>query len=144
VIDTGAERPIGYWLKKLDRLIDGRFERELGDAGVSRRQWQVLNLLQDGPRSAPELQAELEPFLQKAPDELGEAVAGLLSRGWVDSQDAVISLTETGEAQFGLVTAKVAELRQDLAAGISPEEYRATIDVLVRMVSNLESHAGSG
>jgi DNA-binding MarR family transcriptional regulator len=70
-------------------------------------------------------------------------VAGLLSRGWADSQDAVISLTETGEAQFGLVTAKIAELRQDLAAGISPEEYRATIDVLVRMVANLESDAGS-
>lgn len=86
----------------------------------------------------------LSPSFRRHQNELGEAVAGLLSRGWVDSQDAVISLTETGEAQFGLVTAKVAELRQDLAAGISPEEYRATIDVLVRMVSNLESHAGSG
>jgi DNA-binding MarR family transcriptional regulator len=144
VIDTGAERPIGYWLKKLDRLIDGQFERELGDGGVSRRQWQVLNLLQDGPRSAPELQAELEPFVQEAPDELDDAVTGLLSRGWVDSQDAVINLTETGEAQLGLVTAKIAELRQDLAAGISPEEYRTTIDVLVRMVANLESDARSG
>jgi hypothetical protein len=143
VIDTGAEQPIGYWLKKLDRLIDGQFERQLGDAGLSRRQWQVLNLLQDGPRSVPELHAELEPFLQEVPDELDDAMAGLLSRGWADSQDAVISLTETGEAQFGLVTAKIAELRQDLAAGISPEEYRATIDVLVRMVANLESDAGS-
>ena len=98
MIDTGDKRPIGYWLKKLDRLIDGQFERQLGDAGLSRRQWQVLNLLQDGPRSMPELHAELEPFLQEAPDELGDAVAGLLSRGWADSQDAVISLTETGEA----------------------------------------------
>jgi hypothetical protein len=143
VINTGAERPIGYWLKKLDRLIDGRFERQLGDAGLSRRPWQVLNLLQDGPRSAPELQAELEPFLDGTPDDLDDAVAGLLSRGWVDSQDAVISLTETGEAQFGLVTAKITELRQHLAAGISPVEYRATIDVLVRMVANLDSDAGS-
>jgi hypothetical protein len=144
VIDTEHERPIGYWLKKLDRLIDGQFERQLGDVGLSRRQWQVLNLLQDGPRSMPELHAELEPFLQDAPDELGDAVTGLLSRDWADSQDAIISLTETGEAQVGLITAKIAELRQDLAAGISPEEYRATIDVLVRMVANLESDDGSG
>jgi hypothetical protein len=43
-----------------------------------------------------------------------------------------------------LVKAKVAELRQALALGISPEEYRATIDVLARMAANLESDGGSG
>jgi hypothetical protein len=112
MIDTAAERPIGYWLKKLDRLIDGQFERQLGDAGLSRRQWQILNLLQGGARSMPELQAELDPFLQDAPDELDDATTGLLSRGWADSQNAVISLSETGEAQFGLVTGNIAELRQ--------------------------------
>lgn len=138
MIDTAAERPIGYWLKTLDRLIDGQFESRLGDAGLSRPQWQILNLLHDGARSMPELQDELEPFLQDAPNELDDAVTGLLSRGWADSQNAVISLSKTGEAQFGLVTANIAELRQDLAAGISPEEYRATVDVLVRMVANLE------
>jgi hypothetical protein len=143
VVSTGAERPIGYWLKKLDRLIDGQFERQLGNAGLSRRQWQILNLLQGGARSMPELQADLEPFLLDAPDELGDAVTGLLSRGWADSQNAVISLTETGEAQFGLVTANIAELRQVLAAGISPAEYRATIDVLIRMVVNLEGDVRS-
>ena len=143
MIDTAAERPIGYWLKTLDRLIDGQFGSRLGDAGLSRRQWQVLNLLQDGPRSVPELHAELEPFLQEAPDELDDAVTGLLSRGWADSQNAVISLSKTGEAQFGLVTANIAGLRQDLAAGISPEEYQTTIDVLVRMVANLEGNARS-
>jgi DNA-binding MarR family transcriptional regulator len=143
MIDTAAERPIGYWLKKLDRLIDGQFERQLGDAGLSRRQWQILNLLQGGARSMPELQAELEPFLQDAPDELDDATTGLLSRGWADSQNAVISLSETGEAQFGLVTANIAELRQVLAAGISPAEYQATIDVLIRMVVNLEGDVRS-
>jgi hypothetical protein len=143
MIDTAAERPIGYWLKTLDRLIEERFESRLGDAGLSRRQWQILNLLHDGARSMPELQDELEPFLQDAPDELDDAVTGLLSRGWADSQNAVISLSKTGEAQFGLVAANIAELRQDVAAGISPEEYRATVDVLVRMVANLEGNARS-
>lgn len=143
MIDTAAERPIGYWLKTLDRLIDGQFESRLGDAGLSRRQWQILKLLRDGARSMPELQDELEPFLHDAPDELDDAVTGLLSRGWADAQNAVISLSQTGEAQFGLVRANIAELRQDLAAGISPEEYRATVDVLVRMVANLEGNPRS-
>ena len=133
-----TERPIGYWLKKLDRLIDGQFERQLGEAGLSRRQSQLLNLLEDGPRSAPELQTELEPFLQDEPDELSEALSGLITRGWAASQDNVVSLTETGQAQFGLVRTKVTQLRQSSMAGISPEEYQATIGVLSRMAANLE------
>jgi DNA-binding MarR family transcriptional regulator len=140
MINPEPTRPIGYWLKRLDRLIDARFENQLGEAGLSRRHWQLLNLLEDGPRSVPELQAELEPFLQGAPDELSEAISGLVTRGWADSQNNIVSLTETGQAQFGLVKAKVAELRQALLAGISPEEYQATIDVLARMAANLESN----
>jgi DNA-binding MarR family transcriptional regulator len=136
-----TERPIGYWLKKLDGLIDGEFERQLGEAGLSRRQWQLLNLLEDGPRSAPELQAELEPFVQDAPDELSEALSGLVTRGWADSKDNVVSLTETGQAQFGFVKTKVAEVRQSSMIGISAEEYQATIDLLARMAANLESKA---
>jgi DNA-binding MarR family transcriptional regulator len=139
MINTGSERPIGYWLKKLDRLIDGQFERQLGDARLSRRQWQLLNLLVDGPRSVPELQAELEPFLQDAPDDLNDALSGLVNRGWADSQDNIVTLTETGQTQFSLVKAKVAEVRQALMVGISPQEYQATIDVLSRMAANLES-----
>jgi DNA-binding MarR family transcriptional regulator len=139
MINTGSERPIGYWLKNLNRLIDGQFERQLGDAGVSRRQWQLLNLLVDGPRSVPELQTELEPFLQDAPDDLSDALSGLVTRGWADSQDNIVTLTETGQMQFSLVKAKVAEIRQALMAGISPQEYQATIDVLRRMAANLET-----
>ncbi|HZL75940.1 MAG TPA: MarR family winged helix-turn-helix transcriptional regulator [Propionibacteriaceae bacterium] len=139
MINTGSERPIGYWLKELDRLIDQQFERQLEEAGLSRRQWQLLNLLEDGPRSIPELESELEPFLQDDPDDLSEAISGLVIRGWADSQDNVVTLTETGRAQFGRVKTKVAELRQDLMIGISADEYRATIDVLARMAANLAS-----
>ena len=139
MINTGSERPIGYWLKELDRLIDQQFERQLEEAGLSRRQWQLLNLLEDGPRSIPELESELEPFLQDDPDELSDAISGLVTRGWADSQDNVVTLTETGRAQFGRIKARVAELRQDLMIGISADEYRATIDVLARMAANLGS-----
>jgi DNA-binding MarR family transcriptional regulator len=138
VINPGPERPIGNWLKNLDRLIDAQCERQLGDAGLSRRQWQLINLLEDGPRSVPELHTELEPFLQDAPDDLQDALSGLVGRGWADSQDEIVALTEIGQAQFGLVKAKVAELRQTLMIGISAEEYQAIIDVLIRMAANLE------
>jgi DNA-binding MarR family transcriptional regulator len=143
MINTGSERPIGYWLKKLDRLIDEQFEEQLGEAGLSRRQWQVINLLEGDPRSVPELQSELEPFLQEDPDDLTDALSGLVTRGWVASQDNIVNLMETGQAQLKLIKAKVTELRQASMAGISPEEYQTTIDVLARMASNLEPDSRS-
>ena len=143
MINTGSERPIGYWLKKLDRLIDEQFEQQLGEAGLSRRQWQVINMLEGDPRSVPELQSELEPFLQEDPDDLTDALSGLVTRGWVASQENIVNLTETGQAQLKLIKAKVAELRQASMAGISPEEYQTTIDVLARMASNLEPDSRS-
>ena len=141
MINTGSQRPIGYWLNELDRLIDRHFEVQLGNAGLSRRQWQLLNLLDDHPRSVPELQAELEPFLQDAGDDLSDPLSGLVTRGWAESKDNIVNLTETGQAHFEIVKAKVAELRQALMTGISPEEYQATIDVLSRMAANMESNA---
>ena len=143
MINTGSERPIGYWLKKLDRLIDEQFEQQLGEAGLSRRQWQVINLLEGDPRSVPELQSELEPFLQEDLDDLTDALSGLVTRGWVVSQDNIVNPTETGQAQLKLIKAKVTELRQASMAGISPEEHQTTIDVLARMASNLEPDSRS-
>jgi DNA-binding MarR family transcriptional regulator len=139
MINTRSERPIGYWLKKLDRLIDGQFERQLGEVGLSRRQWQLLNLLEDGPRSVPELQSALEPFLQDDPDDLSDALSGLVTRGWADTRDNIVSLTETGQAQFKLIKVRVAELHQTSMVGISPEEYQAAIDVISRMAANLSA-----
>ena len=110
MINTGSQGPIGYWLKELDRLIDRHFELQLGNAGLSRRQWQLLNLLEDHPRSVPELEAELEPFLEDAADDLSDPLSGLVTRGWAESTDNIVNLTETGQAHFEIVKAKVAEL----------------------------------
>ena len=139
MINTDSERPIGYWLKKLDRLIDTQFELQLSTARLSRRQWQLLNLLENNPRSVPELEAELEPFLQGVVQELSDALVGLVTRGWAESRDNIVNLTETGRAQFEIVKATAAEVRQTLMRGIPPEEYRTTIDVLARMAANLEA-----
>jgi hypothetical protein len=59
-----AGRPIGYWLKHLDRLIDDSFSRALAADELTRRHWQVLNTLARGPASPAELTQALEPFLR--------------------------------------------------------------------------------
>jgi hypothetical protein len=53
-------RPIGFWLKLVDRLIDA----VLGDAGLTRRHWQVLNLLQTQPVTLQRIDTQLAPFLR--------------------------------------------------------------------------------
>jgi DNA-binding MarR family transcriptional regulator len=140
MINTDSERPIGYWLKKLDRLIDRQFELQLSTARLSRRQWQLLNLLENSPRSVPELESELEPFLEGAAAELSDAVAGLVTRGWAESTDNIVNLTEIGQQQFEIAKATAAELRQTLTRGISAEEYQTTVDVLAKMAANLETN----
>jgi hypothetical protein len=48
-------KPIGYWLKTLDRLIDEYFDRAPADQGVQRRHWQILNILQASPAPDAEI-----------------------------------------------------------------------------------------
>ena len=45
-------KPIGYWLKELDQLIEGTLDRALADEGVTRRDWQLLNALEPGTGTA--------------------------------------------------------------------------------------------
>jgi hypothetical protein len=49
-VSTAASphRPIGYWLKEADRLITERVNAVQAANGVTRTQWQVLNMLHEG------------------------------------------------------------------------------------------------
>ena len=58
---TGSRRPIGYWLKHLDRLIEDTFSRTLAGQGLTRRHWQVLNTLAQGPARPADLSKALQP-----------------------------------------------------------------------------------
>ena len=66
-METGSQRPIGYWLKHLDRLIETTFSRTLAGQGLTRRHWQVLNTLAHGPASPADLTKALNPFLRDDP-----------------------------------------------------------------------------
>ena len=43
------DRPIGYWIKHLDGLIEATVDRTLTGQGVTRRHWQALNTLHERP-----------------------------------------------------------------------------------------------
>jgi hypothetical protein len=60
-------RPIGYWLKHVDRLIDETLLRTLSADDLSRRHWQVLNTLAAGPANVRALADVLRPFVGDEP-----------------------------------------------------------------------------
>jgi DNA-binding MarR family transcriptional regulator len=131
-----STRPIGYWVKTVDRLIDDQFAAAARDSGLTRRQWQILSALDEHPGATrEELARAVAPFL--AP---GEAVDEHL----VDISDLVsvrpdgLTLTPAGEARLHQVREhSVQQLRDRVAAGLSRDDYHTTLRTLERIARNL-------
>ena len=78
-----APRPLGFWLKLLDQLIDRRFEETLGEQGVSRRQWQLLTVLgSSSASSSPPTRAALSAPRAAALTAAPTACSTLSPVGW--------------------------------------------------------------
>jgi DNA-binding MarR family transcriptional regulator len=131
-------RPIGYWLKLVDRLIDEQFASTLEEHGVTRRQWQLLNVLSREPATVEQLDAAVAPFLSAADSETSaDHLTELIESAWVDATPTGYELTDRGRAAFGRLADVVATQRTVVAEGVSPDEYTQTIAVLERMARNL-------
>ena len=127
-------RPIGFWLKEVDRLIEESFGRLLGEHGLTRRHWQTLNTVAEGPVTAAELDAALAPFEAT----VAPVVEELVTRGWVERAGDALMLTRAGRDAHTAVSQRVAVNRKALTDGISAEEYASVINVLERMAENLQ------
>ncbi|QNE48159.1 MarR family transcriptional regulator [Glaciihabitans sp. INWT7] len=131
-------RPIGFWLKLVDRLIDERFADTLEEHGVTRRQWQLLNVLSRGPATGTELDAALAPFLSAVDGEtVQENLAELVESGWVALSPSGYSLADSGRTALAALSSTVDKTRAITADGISAEQYAQTLDTLERMARNL-------
>lgn len=132
------QRPIGFWLKLVDQLINEQFDGILDEHGVTRRQWQVMSLLSNGEASRVQLDDALAPFVSgPEPESLDEELDELAASGWVELRAAVFALTERGQTSFDRLSVVVDRSRDVLAEDISAEEYNGTLGVLERMARNL-------
>ena len=137
-----AARPIGFWLKLVDRLIDERFASTLEEHGVTRRQWQLLNVLSRGPATVEQLDAAVAPFLSADDAESSvDHLTELIESGWVDATPTGYDVTERGRGAFERLAEVVSTQRTVMSAGVTEEEYTQTIAVLERMARNL-GHEG--
>jgi len=132
-----SPRPIGFWLKLVDRMIDEQFASTLEEHGVTRRQWQLLNVLSREPATVEQLDAAVAPFLSgESDDTSAEHLAELVDSGWV-SVGAQYEITERGRTAFDKLEAVVAAQRTIVTEGVTPDQYEQTVRVLERMARNL-------
>lgn len=133
--------PIGYWLKKADEALTTRINEAQQANGLTRTDWQVLNLLHEVAMATREQLADtLQPFVDA--DALGTLIERLVRRGLVEGEGSATAgyrLTDQGRRvhEAALMTQK--EVRRQAVQGVSEADYATTIRVLQRLVENLTS-----
>ncbi|HEY1529263.1 MAG TPA: MarR family transcriptional regulator [Galbitalea sp.] len=131
------QRPIGYWLRLVDGLIDDQFAHTLDEHGVTRMQWQLMNVLSRGQASVEMLDAAVAPFLTPGGETTLDHLTELIESAWVDATPTGYELTDRGHGALDRLTNVVAGQRTEMAAGVSPDEYLTTVGTLERMARNL-------
>ncbi|HEX7089496.1 MAG TPA: MarR family winged helix-turn-helix transcriptional regulator [Longimicrobiales bacterium] len=137
----GNQLPIGYWLKRADELLTQRIDEAQRSNGLTRLEWQALNVIRGraGVRRE-EIAHVLRPFAGAA--EVDEAIGRLAARGAVGGPpEDGFELTPAGAELYEKALAVQQSVRQRAVAGISEAEYATTMAVLQRLVANLSEDA---
>ena len=135
-----ATRPIGYWVKELDRLLEESFARALSSDHCTRRHWQLLNVLEGGAATESGLASTVAPFAATDAEGVRAALEDLVQRGWAEwLTGSRVQLTPAGREAHQRLQATVAEQRRHIAQGVSEADYRTTVAVLERMAGNLQA-----
>ena len=139
--DIAKHKPIGYWLKHADSVITEHIDRMLSENGFTRSRWQVLNIVyQAGTIMRKALVDTMQNFIH-AP-QLDEIIEDFVEEGWLvrlgEGDEAQLTLTDAGKANRETVFELQSEVRRQAMKGITEQEYTMVIDVLERMVKNLQ------
>lgn len=124
-------------MKVVDNLIEEQFATTLDEHGVTRTQWQLMNVMARQPSSVEQLTAAVAPFLngdegESAQDHLSE----LAESEWV-VLGATCELTERGRGALDRLTGVVTVQRTTMSEGLTAEQYETAVAVLERMARNL-------
>jgi DNA-binding MarR family transcriptional regulator len=133
-------KPIGYWVKRLDDLLESIFDHALARQHLARRHWQVLNVLRGEPVTDEAVHEALAPFWRSESVSQAAIVTELIERGWIHRPEpGVLALTPAGLDAHTDVLAKVEQTRSQVIDGLSPEEYHTVVDGVRRMCDNVSA-----
>ena len=139
--DVTKHQPIGFWLKRADEVITEHVDRVLSDNGFTRFRWQVLNIIyQAGTITRGGVFDTMRTFIDAR--QLDEIIDGFVQEGWLvkfgEGDGAQLTLTDAGKDKRETVFELQSEVRRRAMRGITEQEYATVIDVLQRVVKNLE------
>lgn len=131
------ERPIGFWARLVDQLLEERLDGTLEAHRLTRRHWQTLNVLGTETTTLDDLEASLRPFLTKRSPTLDPILTSLIEGGLAEAAGGGFSLTGEGLELRQQLLDDISKDRTTLTEGIEMNEYRTTVSVLERMARNL-------
>jgi hypothetical protein len=134
---TPQRRPIGFWLKLVDGLIDEHLGAVLAGAALTRRQWQILNVLHQHESDLASLDQALEPFLSETEPTVDLALGELVESGWATHRNGAVEMTDMAREGFAEVQRAVSGMRQRMGEHVGAESYATTIGTLEQMARNL-------
>ena len=132
-----GSRPIGFWLRLVDRLLEERFAEVLEEHGVTRGQWQLLNVVSQGGATAEVVERAVEPFTSADGTPVSAQLAELIESDWLVVSGDEYRLTERGANAHDRLAEVIAELRTGSTEGVSEDDYQQTLTTLERMARNL-------
>ncbi len=133
----GVNRPIGYWVKRLDAALERLLDSSLSRLGLSIRQWRVLNVLRSGPASPAEIEDTLRSSAKRGAAQQHD-MAALVRNNLVFLLDGRLALTDAGLALHAEVSGLFEDTAHELTAGIGTDEYATAVSVMERMSNNAD------
>ncbi|MCP1414564.1 MarR family transcriptional regulator [Paenarthrobacter sp. A20] len=131
-------KPIGYWIKRLDAALEAQLDTILAKIKLSRRQWHTLSVLSEGAMLPDQLEESLQPLWGNDIRMRERELAALVGRGMITMIDDRLVLSDRGREKYHEAQRLVEAARQDLSMGIGIDEYAMALSVLERMSLNAE------
>jgi len=133
-----VNKPIGYWIKRLDAALDVQLDATLARIKLTRRQWHTLGALSDGAMLPDQLEDILQPLWGGDTRLRERELAALVGHGLITMIDHRLALSERGREKYHQAQRLIDDARQDLSMGIGMDEYAMALSVLERMSLNAE------
>lgn len=138
-------RPLGYWLRAIERPLREHLREAFAAFGVTRREWRVLTTLHAAPSSLDEVREALPPHRHRGPQRplhprhrsLEQVLDGFVARGWAALDEGRYALTPEGSRIHDAILANVERVRARVTDGIADEDYATTMATLERVAANV-------
>ncbi|MEV4441619.1 MarR family winged helix-turn-helix transcriptional regulator [Streptomyces sp. NPDC049577] len=135
-----AAQPIGYWSWATHKAVIRYIRSSMARIGITQPQWWILFRVgsAEGGMSRQELRDLLSPTLDEGPDAIDRALDSAVALGWLTATaEETYVLTDAGREMKERTWALVGQVRGEMHAGITDEEYAAALSVLRRMIVNV-------